>query len=95
MKSGDWKGLIQAIIDNNRSEVDYYLSSEVDLNYAHPEMMTTPLIEAIRLEYYELAELLLDKGANPRFESQLGESPLTLARQKQNKELINLLKKFN
>ena len=95
MISGDWKGLIQAIIDNDQPEVEYYLSSEVDLNYAHPEMMTTPLIEAVRFEYYELAELLLKKGASPGFESQLGESPLKLARQNQSKELINLLKKFN
>ncbi|MEQ9468992.1 MAG: hypothetical protein RLN88_16405 [Ekhidna sp.] len=94
MTSGDWKGFIQAIIDNNRQEVEYYLSSEVDLNYAHPEMMTTPLIEAVRFDYFELVVLLLEKGASPTFQSQLGESPLKLAKQNQNNELIKLLKKF-
>jgi len=94
MTSGDWKGFIQAIINNDIQAVAYYLATPTDLNYAHPEMMTTPLIEATRLGHAEIVELLLTNGASPTFQSQLGESPIKLARQNKHKELIFLLKKY-
>lgn len=94
MKSGDWKGLVQGIINNDEEAVTYYLSSDINLNYAHPEMMTTPLIEACRYSHLEIVRQLLEHGAKPKFQSQLGESPFKLAKQNKNKELLALLKKY-
>lgn len=93
MQSGDWKGLIQAVLDNEPEEVRYYLSGGVDPNFHHPEMMTSPLIEAVRMDHYEIIELLVAHGANPTSKSQLGESPIQIAKQKKNPQLMKMLKK--
>ncbi|MEM9896776.1 MAG: ankyrin repeat domain-containing protein [Bacteroidota bacterium] len=91
MQAGDFKGLVQAAIDNDLAQVAYHLQEGLDPNYLHPEIMTNPLIEATRQGHVEVIEMLLENGADPKVTSQLGESAVTLARASSNSEVLRLL----
>lgn len=45
--------------------VRYYLDSGVDVDYIHPEVMSTTLVSCIVAGQSEVALYLLDQGANP------------------------------
>lgn len=91
MQSGDFKALVQSVLNEDLDSVQYYLSLGVDPNFIHPEIMTTPLIEAVRLVHLPIVKLLLSNGANPKITSSIGESPLKIAKKQNHKELISLL----
>ena len=93
MQSGDFKAFIQSILDGNTSQVEYYLSEGIDPNYNHPEIMTTALVEAVRLENLEIVLTLLNYDADPKLKSIVGESPLVMAKRMKNKNLVSALKK--
>lgn len=92
MQSGEFKAFIQSVLNEDLPSVQYYLSQGIDPNFLHPEIMTTPLVEAVRISNIPIVKLLLAHGANPNLDSLLGESALKIAQQKKNKELISLLK---
>ncbi len=92
MQSGEFKAFIQSVLNEDLASVQYYLSQGIDPNFLHPEIMTTPLVEAARLSNVPITKLLLAHGANPNLDSLVGESALKIAQQKKNKELISLLK---
>jgi ankyrin repeat protein len=94
MESGDWKALIQAIIDQDIEKVNFYLKMDFDPNFLHPEMMTNPIIESARIGHLGITKQLLEKGASPKLTSQLGESAIQIARNNKNKELLRLLKQY-
>lgn len=91
-RSGDFKGFIHAVMNENVDEVSYYISIGMDVNFLHPEIMTNPLIEAVKVGNIEIIQLLLENGANPKIISQLGESALTVAKNKDDRKLIELLR---
>jgi ankyrin repeat protein len=68
---GDWKELFTAVQQGGLALVEFHLSQGVDPNYQHPEVLTTPLIEAAQLGKTEIVALLLQKGADPRIRSEL------------------------
>ncbi|NQZ77231.1 MAG: ankyrin repeat domain-containing protein [Ekhidna sp.] len=92
IRSGEFKGFIQAVMNEDSEAVSYYISLGMDVNFLHPEIMTNPLIEATKVQNLEIVQLLLDAGANPTIVSQLGESALKIAKFSGNKELLNTLK---
>lgn len=95
MSGGDWKEMFRAIQTGDINLVEYYLKIGIDPNYQHPEFLASPLIESIRYDQLEITRLLLKHKADPTVkEIESGETPLSVARLKDNKEMIQLLNSF-
>lgn len=90
-RSGDNKGFIHAVMNEDVDAVAYYLSIGMNVNFLDPEIMTCPLIEAVRLSNYEISRLLVSHGADPKIVSQLGESPFGIAKANKDKKMLDLL----
>lgn len=91
MQSGDYKALIQSVLNNDIETTRHYLSMGLNPNFCHPEIMTTPLIEAVRTQNISMIQLLMEYDADPQVVSQMGESALSLAKRDKNQKLISLL----
>lgn len=82
MSGGDWKELFNAAVDGDIELVRYHAGKGVDVNYAHPEFLSTPLVACILARQEEVALFLLDHSANPSLGSEFdGLTPLQAARQ--------------
>lgn len=80
MSGGNWKDLYLAAREGDLSIVRYHVERGVDVNYAHPEFMSTPLVAAILAGQQEVAQYLLDNGADPDLMSDLdGVTPVEAA----------------
>jgi ankyrin repeat protein len=81
MSAGDWKDMFLAACDGNVELVRYHLESGVDVDYAHPEFQSTALVGSILAGHEQVANLLLDHGADPLLVSPLeGQTPVEAAR---------------
>jgi uncharacterized protein len=77
---GNWKELYQAACDGDLGLVEYHVRKGVDVNYAHPEFLSTPLVACLIEGRGEVALFLLDHGANPHLLSEFdGMAPLQAA----------------
>jgi ankyrin repeat protein len=82
MSAGDWKELFLAACEGHIELVRYHVKNKVDLNYAHPEFLSTPLVACILARQAAVADLLLDHGADPLLLSEFeGLTPVQAARQ--------------
>nr|MCU0358545.1 ankyrin repeat domain-containing protein [Cyclobacteriaceae bacterium] len=63
MAHGDWKAMMEGVQRNDVELVRYYIRSGIDINFQHPEFMTSALMEAIRCGHTEIVSLLLESGA--------------------------------
>lgn len=89
---GDWKEMFEATQNGDIELVKYHLKMGVDLNYQHPEYMTSPLIECIRMNKLEMAKLLLENGAKASAKEGFGSAtPLSIAKSQKNHQAIHLL----
>jgi ankyrin repeat protein len=81
MEGGDWKEMFNAACEGKLELVKYHVENGVDVNYAHPEFLSTPLV-ACALEGQEAVALyLLGSGANPDLFSEFDAmTPLQAAR---------------
>lgn len=95
MSGGDWKDMFQAIQDGNIAFVEYYLKIGIDPNYQHPEILASPLVESIRFSHLDIAKLILENGGNPNIKEVWGgDTPLSVAKEKKNKEAIELINSY-
>ena len=79
MYAGDWKRFYQAVCDGDMRLVRHYIEAGIDVNYAHPEFFSTPLVAAIRNQREEVALFILQRGADPLRVSEVdGASPMDL-----------------
>jgi ankyrin repeat protein len=93
MAHGDWKQMFLGIQNNDLEMVKYYIDEGVDVNYQHPEYMTSPLIESIVNNYPEMVKLLLDNGASVNVKEAYTElTPLQIAKSLNYIEIQILLK---
>ena len=93
MSGGDWKEMLVAVQKGNIELVNYYISEGIDVNYEHPELMTTALIESVQFDQLEIARLLMEHGADPSQNAWLSkDNPLTIANQQQKEAFIQLFK---
>lgn len=93
MSAGDWKDMLSAVQMGRISVVKYHIDQGIDLNYQHPELMTTPLIEAVIHEEVQIVKLLLENGADPKLRAGYdGESPMAVAKSVRNPEIIGALR---
>jgi uncharacterized protein len=82
MSAGDWKDLYKAACEGDLALVKHHVDAGVDLNYAHPEFFSTPLVGAIRARQEEVALFMLEHGADPNLMSEMDAmTPLQAARQ--------------
>lgn len=70
MSGGDWKELFNAACEGDLALVRYHTEAGVDLNYAHPEFLATPLVASILAGQEAVALYLLDHGASPHLLSE-------------------------
>jgi ankyrin repeat protein len=82
MSGGNWKEMFNAACEGDLELVAYHVKSGVDIDYAHPEFLSTPLVAAILAGQAEVALYLLAQGANPHLPSEFdGVTPMEAARQ--------------
>ena len=82
MSGGDWKEMFNAGCAGDLALVEHHVKSGVDVNYAHPEFLSTPLVAAILAGQEAVALYLLDHGANPALPSEFdAATPLQAAQQ--------------
>jgi ankyrin repeat protein len=80
MSGGNWKELFLAGCEGDLALVDYHVKGGVDVNYAHPEFLSTPLVAAILAGQEAVALYLLDHGALPDLPSEFdGVTPMQAA----------------
>jgi uncharacterized protein len=65
MSGGNWKELYYAARDGDVELVRYHCQMGVDVNYAHPEFLSIPVVAAILAGQQPTAQCLLDHGADP------------------------------
>lgn len=79
MSAGDWKRFYQAVCEGDLRLVQHYVDAGIDVNYAHPEFFSTPLVAAIRHQQEQVALLIFQHGADPQRISDIdGISPLEM-----------------
>jgi ankyrin repeat protein len=82
MDGGNWKEMFNAACDGDLELVRYHVNNGVDLDYAHPEFLATPLVACTLAGHEQVALYLLEAGANPHLPSEFdGLTPIQAARQ--------------
>ena len=72
MTSGaEWKDMFHAACEGDLEMVRLQLDQGVDVDFAHPEMQSTALVEACLAGHRAVAHLLLDRGADPTLRSDM------------------------
>jgi uncharacterized protein len=95
MGHGDWKDMFRGVQNNDLELVRYYIKMGIDLNYQHPEFLTSPLIESIRSNHLEMLAFLLENGALPDLkEVDSNKNPITIARELGNQAAVQILKRY-
>lgn len=81
MSGGNWKEMFNAACDGDLALVEYHVAQGVDIDYAHPEFLATPLVASILAGREAVALFLLARGANPNLLSEFdGLTPMQAAR---------------
>jgi ankyrin repeat protein len=82
MDGGNWKEMFNAACQGDLELVKYHVKNGVDINYAHPEFLSTPLVACTLAGHEDVALYLLESGANPHLPSEFdGLTPIQAARQ--------------
>ena len=81
MDGGNWKEMFNAACEGNLELVKYHAKHGVDVNYAHPEFLSTPIVACALAGQENVALFLLASGANPDMYSEFDAiTPLQAAR---------------
>jgi uncharacterized protein len=81
MSGGNWKEMFTAACEGDMALLAYHVEQGVDVNYAHPEFLSTPLVACILARQETAALYLLDHGASPHLHSEFdGLTPAQAAR---------------
>ncbi|MDZ7899142.1 MAG: ankyrin repeat domain-containing protein [Arcicella sp.] len=92
---GDWKEMFRGVETNDFDLVRYYLSKGIDVNYQHPEFLTSALIESINQNHLEMMQFLLENGAKPDIREAFSfKSPMQIAKELRNKEAVSILNSY-
>lgn len=80
MSGGNWKEMFNAACEGDLALLAYHVKAGVDVNYAHPEFLATPLVASILAGQEEAALYLLAHGASPHLLSEFdGLTPIQAA----------------
>jgi uncharacterized protein len=92
---GDWKEMFRGVETNDFEIVRYYIAHGVDLNYQHPEFLTSAVIESIERQHHEMLVFLLENGAKPDIKEAFSfKSPMQIAKELRNKEAVEILNRY-
>lgn len=81
MSGGNWKEMFNAACEGDLDLLKYHVQAGVDVNYAHPEFLSTPLVAAILAGQEQAALYLIAHGANIDLGSEFdGVTPVQAAR---------------
>lgn len=81
MSHGDYKDFFYAACNGDLELVRHHLRAGIDVDFIHPEIMSTALVAAIDAGRADVALVLLEHGADPALLSPLdGMGPLEAAR---------------
>lgn len=89
-QNNEGKELYEAILISDNKKALELIKSGINLNYQKPDDVCT-LSLAIRKRNTEMAKTLLEAGANPNFIETGGGSPLQIAVQMSDQEIVELL----
>jgi len=82
MSGGNWKEMFNAACEGDLQLLAHHVRSGVDVNYAHPEFLATPLVASILAKQEASALYLLLHGADPHLLSESdGLTPAQAAQQ--------------
>ena len=82
MDGGNWKEMYMAACEGDLELVKYHVKNGVDINYAHPEFLSTPLVACSMAGQEEVALYLLASGASPHLHSEFDAlTPIQAAQQ--------------
>jgi ankyrin repeat protein len=90
--TNDIQPLMDAIMNGELEKVKELVTEE-NIN-RKDDLSNTPLMIAVQYMDIEIIKVLLDKGADPAIEDDLGVSSLTMATDSENKEIVELLKSY-
>ena len=83
---------------NDIETVKFFLEKGADVNYHKADSVfndtSTPILEAVRCNNFEIVRLLVEHGADISIKNKHGESPYSLAVKNGNREIIELLAKY-
>ena len=92
MSGGNWKEMFHACQSGDLELVKYHLKMGVDVNYQHPEYMTSATIESLRFGHLDIINLLLKEGGDLTVTEGFGTTtPLSIARAAKNPTVIELV----
>jgi len=92
---GDWKEMFHAAQKGDLELVKYHVKTGIDINYQHPEYLTSVLIEAAGLGQDEVVTYLLEQGADVHAQAVMGkETALDAAKIFKRKSTIKILKAY-
>lgn len=91
---GDGSALLVASRQGHLETVKYLISQGADVN-SQIDRDGTPLICAVRSNHYEVSKVLLENGADPYLVSPGDEYAMFHARMSGNKDMIELLEKYD
>jgi ankyrin repeat protein len=95
MSGGNLKGMFKALQDGDLGLVEFYLRAGIDPNYQHPEFMASSVVENILYNHMDILAELLKNGADPKIKEIFGEdTPLSLAKEKNNQKAIDLINSY-
>lgn len=95
MSGGDWKDLFKACEIRDLELARFHIKMGIDPNYQHPEYLTSPLMECIRQNNLEIADYLLQNGADPHLKEAFGTATaFSIAKSLNNKEAMTLLSTY-
>lgn len=75
MEHGNWKEMYEAAVAGDVELVRHLIGIGVDVNFIHPEFMSTALVSCIVAGQSDVAMLLIDCGADPALVSPWEEVP--------------------
>lgn len=82
MSGGNWKEMFNAACQGDLQLLAHHVCSGIDVNYAHPEYLATPLVASILARQEAAALYLLAHGADPHLRSESdGLTPAQAAQQ--------------
>ncbi|NER18518.1 ankyrin repeat domain-containing protein [Spongiivirga citrea] len=96
LRGGDWKEMLKAAEQGNLELVKAYVRMGIDINYVHPEELTTPLIESARNGNFEIVKFLLENGADCTIiDGYGGFSAIESAKLHGHTEIVAMIEKHN
>jgi len=92
---GNWKDMFNAASSGDTELLSYHIRMGVDINYQHPEYLTSVLIECIRLNQLGTAKTLLENGADIYAQEGVGrDTAVDIAQRQLNIEALKLLNEY-